>query len=125
MVPGLWTRAFSEAGGQLDRARALYIKHRVAQLAEEASEKLRQERRAAAEVAKQKAIAGFRRGFRRLAYGLLAIAFGLVAFIFLIVGLSGPFLTPPKPTIGETTIYFVMAAVFGFVTYVCAKTSRR
>ena len=26
MVPGLWTKAFAEAGGQMDRARALYIK---------------------------------------------------------------------------------------------------
>jgi hypothetical protein len=55
MVPGLWTRAFAEAGGQMDRARALYIKYRVAQLAHEASEQLRQEQRATREAAKQQA----------------------------------------------------------------------
>ena len=87
-------------------------------LAEEASEKLRQERRAEAEAAKQRAIAGY-----------LAIVFGLVAiifFIFLVVGLSGPFLTPPKPIISEIIVCFGgMAVGFGFFTYVCAKASSR
>lgn len=53
MVPGLWTKAFAEAGGQMDRARALYINYRVAQLAHEASERSRQEQRATREAAKQ------------------------------------------------------------------------
>jgi hypothetical protein len=35
MVPGLWTKAFAEMGGDDAKARALYIKYRVAQLAEE------------------------------------------------------------------------------------------
>jgi hypothetical protein len=34
MVPGLWTKAFAEMGGDDAKARALYIKYRVAQLAE-------------------------------------------------------------------------------------------
>src|ERR1017187_2117801 len=34
MVPGLWTKAFAEMGGDDAKARALYIKCRVAQLAE-------------------------------------------------------------------------------------------
>ena len=63
MVPGLWARAFSEAGGQLDRARALYIKHRVAQLAQEATEKLQRERRAAAAATKKRTVDGLRRFF--------------------------------------------------------------
>jgi hypothetical protein len=33
IVPGVWTRAFAEAGGDNEKARALYIKYRVAQLA--------------------------------------------------------------------------------------------
>ena len=35
MSPGLWTKAFAEMGGDDAKARALYIKYRVAQLAEE------------------------------------------------------------------------------------------
>jgi hypothetical protein len=34
MVPGLWTKAFSETGGDDAKARALYIKYRVMQLSE-------------------------------------------------------------------------------------------
>ena len=47
MVPGLWAKAFAEARGQIDQARALYIRYRVAQLAQEASEQSRQRRQAA------------------------------------------------------------------------------
>ncbi len=118
MVTGLWTRAFAEAGGQLDRARALYIKLRVAQLAQEASEKLRQERRAATEAAKKRAIAKF----RMVALALLGVVFGLMAFVLFLIGVSGPFMTPPEP-IGEAVFFIIMAAVFGFVTYGCAKAS--
>lgn len=35
MAAGLWTKAFAEMGGDDAKARALYIKYRVAQLAEE------------------------------------------------------------------------------------------
>ena len=35
MVPGLWTKAFAEMGGDDAKARALYIKYRVLQLEEE------------------------------------------------------------------------------------------
>ena len=35
MSPGLWTKAFAEMGGDDAKARALYIKYRFAQLAEE------------------------------------------------------------------------------------------
>lgn len=34
MIPGVWTRAFAEADGDENRAKAIYIKRRVAQLAE-------------------------------------------------------------------------------------------
>ena len=34
MMPGLWTKAFAKAGGDADSARAIYIKLRVAQLAQ-------------------------------------------------------------------------------------------
>ncbi len=35
LTPGLWTKAFAEMGGDDAKARALYIKYRVAQMAEE------------------------------------------------------------------------------------------
>ena len=57
MVPGLWTKAFAEMGGDDAKARALYIKYRVAQLAEEErvanlthAEKVMMKERAAREV---------------------------------------------------------------------------
>jgi hypothetical protein len=37
LIPGMWARAFAEAEGNMDRARALYIKHRAGQLAQERS----------------------------------------------------------------------------------------
>ena len=124
MVPGLWTRAFSEAGGQLDRARALYIKHRVAQLAQEASEQLQQKRRAEAEVARRRVAAGF----RRLVCGLLAILLGVVAFCFL-MGVLIPFSdTPRQPISDQIGIIcgcFFAAVLFGCLSYVCGKASRQ
>lgn len=35
MSPGLWTKAFAQAGGDTERTRAVYIKLRVAQLVSE------------------------------------------------------------------------------------------
>jgi hypothetical protein len=33
LIPGLWTKAYADANGDEAKARALYIKYRVAQLA--------------------------------------------------------------------------------------------
>jgi len=41
LVPGVWTRAFAEADGDENRAKATYIKVRVGQLSKEAEEKKR------------------------------------------------------------------------------------
>jgi hypothetical protein len=124
MVPGLWTRAFSEAGGQLDRARALYIKHRVAQLAQEASDHLQQKRRAEAEAARRRVAAGF----RRLVCGILAAILGLVAFCCLMGVLIPFFDTPRQPIsdqIGSICGCVFAAVLFGWLTYVCGKASRQ
>lgn len=40
MIPGVWARAFADADGVVERARALYIKYRVEQLAQERSQQL-------------------------------------------------------------------------------------
>ena len=44
MVPGLWTKVFAEMGGDDAKARALYIKYRVAQLAEASRQQLEKDR---------------------------------------------------------------------------------
>ncbi len=54
MVPGLWTKAFAEMGGDEAKARALYIKYRVAQLAEE--ERIANMSHAEKEMMKERAI---------------------------------------------------------------------
>src|SRR5437773_10661344 len=88
MVPGLWTRAFSEAGGHMDRARALYIKYRVGQLAEGRSKTLKEERRAAMEDTKLRTLSVI----RRFGYALLTFVFGLLTAFFSSV-IFTPFLT--------------------------------
>lgn len=45
LIPGVWTRAFAEADGDENRAKAIYIKTRVAQLLEQEREQLTQEER--------------------------------------------------------------------------------
>ena len=131
MVPGLWTKAFAEAGGQMDRARALYIKYRVAQLAHEAGERLRHEQRATREAARQQAAtehvkqraateAARQRailGWRNFAYGGLAGICGVVTLtsgLLTFFGVSFAFgdQTGQVPDI----VGVVMAAVFGFLT---------
>jgi hypothetical protein len=44
MSPGLWTKAFAETGGDDAKARALYIKYRVAQLAEASRQQFEDDR---------------------------------------------------------------------------------
>ena len=131
MVTGLWTKAFAEAGGQMDRARALYIKYRVAQLAHEAGERLRHEQRATREAARQQAAtehvkqraateAARQRailGWRNFAYGGLAGICGVVTLtsgLLTFFGVSFAFgdQTGQVPDI----VGVVMAAVFGFLT---------
>lgn len=44
LTPGLWTRAIAESGGNLDTARALYIRFRVAELREREREEVARQR---------------------------------------------------------------------------------
>src|SRR6266542_3522601 len=140
MVPGLWTKAFAEARGQMDRARALYIKYRDAQLAHEASEQLRQERRAKREAAKQQAATervkqrgateGARQrailSWRNFAYGGLGAMCGvstLISALLTLAALFGAFghqtgQVPDDTRLGSI-VGVVMAAVFGFLTVLC------
>jgi hypothetical protein len=124
MVPGVWAKAFSEAGGELDKARALYIKYRVAQLMKEANEKVRREERIAAEAVKQRRITGF----RRFVFGCLAVVFGFAALLALVAGGSVPYDRPPLST-SDATVFIIVCvgffAVFIFLLYVCAKAAKR
>jgi len=53
MIPGLWTKAFAEMGGDDAKARALYIKYRVAQLAAVSQQQLEENRVAKQRLEKQ------------------------------------------------------------------------
>ena len=120
MVPGVWARAFAETGGEMDRARALYIKYRVAQMAHARSQRLEEERRAAMEATKQRALSGF----RRFAYGLLMVVFGLLTFVFAL-GIIIPFTEHSGAAIGGAIFMVVIAFLFGLATHKCYKAAQR
>ena len=122
MVPGLWAKAFAEAGGQVDRARALYIKYRVSQLAEAANDKLWKERRLAMEAAKQHAVSGF----CQFAYALLCVVFTLLTFVCGLSGVIGLFTSSPETMpIGAAILLVILALLFGLVTYRCYKAMKK
>ena len=140
MVPGLWTKAFAEMGGDDAKARALYIKYRVAQLTEasrqelekERLEKQRQEERnrvvtksieqqrlASIEAAKRQS----RTGIHRFIYLILAGFSGLITISFIFFGLGAAFV---QDTTFAEKIYipifsFFIAVCFGIATNHCSK----
>lgn len=121
LVPGVWAKAFEHAGGELDRARVLYIKYRVAQLTQEANEQSRQKRRAAREAIKEErartATTEAQRHpvWRTLFYVGSIMTCGLLTFLALLVALG----KAQDPGGGAVSISsFVVAAVFGFLTFV-------
>ena len=77
MVPGLWTKAFAEMGGDDAKARALYIKFRVAQLAEAGRQALEKDWLAKKQQEKPKRIQSIKE--------LLPAAFVFVVAIILVV----------------------------------------
>lgn len=77
MIPGLWTKAFAETGGDDAKARALYIKYRVAQLAEAGRQELDKTRLAKKQKEKPKRIQNIKE--------LLPAAFVFVVAIILVV----------------------------------------
>jgi hypothetical protein len=134
LVPGVWAKAFAKAGGELERPRALYIKYRVAQLVEEADEKARQERRAAAGEAKQKGVLkvravayAARENFRTVAYGVLAVVCGVLAILFGLAGISSLDRDAPDGIFGIIVgvVLLIFAFFSGFETYRCAKAAAK
>jgi hypothetical protein len=63
MVSGLWTKAFAEMGGDDAKARALYIKYRVAQLAAKANQEQSIKQSQVSEAKKRQTMAAFRGRF--------------------------------------------------------------
>lgn len=101
IVPGVWAKAFSEAGGDMNRARALYIEHRVVQMEE---------------VAKQESTSGF----RRFVCMLLTALFGLLTSFFAIGSVASLVrVVIGEPLIGDTeftAFSFIIACVSGYAT---------
>jgi hypothetical protein len=143
LVAGLWTKAFAEAGGDDAKARAIYIKYRVAQLAESgrqqigearlAKQRLEEQKRAAKKAAELQLLAmteaakrQTRTGGHRFAYMLLAGFCGLNTISFGICGLGAPFV---QDNTLENKIYipifsFPIAICFGLATRYCYKETK-
>ena len=94
MVAGLWTKAYAEMGGDDAKARALYIKYRVAQLAEANRQRLEEERlskkrseeqkRAAKEEAERRE----RTMFHRIIHWIIGFITGLLTICFALCGVG-------------------------------------
>ena len=104
MVPGLWTKAFAEMGGDEAKARALYIRYRVQQLRESPVER-KQEQIASAPVKKS--------SIRWLSFW--AIFFGIFTFLSIIGVIASLFEKP----IDWTGIYVGLfwTLIFGLIAY--------
>jgi hypothetical protein len=100
LIPGLWTRAYSEVGGQADSARALYIKLRVEQLVQADKEQSQREKQASQAMKEASNIAKVKKAKRRFTLGGLYFtgSFGFILVMSacatgqVVVGLGGLFL---------------------------------
>lgn len=107
MVPGVWTRAFAEAGGELDKARALYIKFRVAQLTESQGQQLEKQRQEAFEATKHRALTRC----RRFLCSLLAMVFAVLTVLCGIVACTLPFADHEVGGIGVVFVMVIIASL--------------
>jgi len=117
MVPGVWTRAFAEADGQIERARALYIKYRVAQMSEAREQQINEKRRMAAVAAKTRALSGV----RQFGYIVLVLICGFLTFILGLVGIFMPFDDHSTGSIVCAVFSVGIAFLFGLATRKCWK----
>lgn len=120
MVPGVWAKAFAEAGGDLDKARAFYIKHRVTQLAEVRNQRLQEDRQVALEARRQRMESGFRRGL----YALFAVVFGILT-LFFVCGIIAPFIKFSADNVAIAISSSLIAFLLGMATHKCSKASQR
>jgi hypothetical protein len=130
MIPGLWTKAFAEMGGDDAKARALYIKDRVAQFAE-ANRQQREQKRAKIRAAEEQQRAEIEAAERQsrtrlhrfchtilwLIFILLTIVFGLCGLCVIIVPFTEDFNSSDLfGVIGGAIFSFLMAFVCGLGT---------
>jgi cation transport ATPase len=135
LIAGLWAKAFAEMGGDDAKARALYIKYRVAQLVEASRQRVEQDRierqrqekqqRAAKEAAKRQA----RTKFHRFIYWILGFASGLLTLFFGFLGVA--FITVAFTRDSGDSDDFAIAVPFlliafclGSATILCYKETR-
>ena len=117
VVAGVWTRAFAEAEGQTERARALYIKYRVVQMAKTRDQQADAHRRIVASAAKSRAKAGFQRFAYTLAMSFCALLTLGCCLNLILVPLDNHL---PHPAFG-VVLNLVLASLFGFATRKCWK----
>jgi hypothetical protein len=124
MVPGLWTKAFAEMGGDDAKARALYIRYRVLQLRDKQIENTRlqaKEARLAAEAAKPP--------LSKLEKSTISILTMLIGFVTLILIISTIGCIFDKENFIDTdatygdTIPFVLG--LGVLAFVCGWITRK
>lgn len=91
LAPGVWAKAYAESEGNVDKARALYIKFRVEDMAEAAHERESAEIRERAACAKKNLVKTTKAGIKLIVtvvVGLIA-AFGVIAACVAIVEFFG------------------------------------
>lgn len=124
MVPGVWARAFEKAGGDMDRARALYIKYRVVQLEEAKSRRLDKERKDERRESKKVIAERVSLGFRRVISGFLAVVFGFLT-LGCSLGIIAPFTNRSEEhAIGMAVTMLLIAFLCGMVTHKCLKAAK-
>ncbi|MDR3490715.1 MAG: hypothetical protein P4M12_01570 [Gammaproteobacteria bacterium] len=115
--PGLWTRAFAEMNGDEAKARALYIKYRVAQLGTNAHQELAVTQGEANLAQRQQVIRSIRR-FGLLIFGWI---FAVLSFLSLLLGILALSDNRSDGAVGAMvlsvpfTVGFVLVAVWFFV----------
>ncbi len=150
MVAGLWTKAYAEMNGDEAKTRALYIKYRVAQLAEATlqqhnearleGQKREQRQRNATKAAEAQRLAAreaaerqARTGADRFYYMILAVISGVIAIVFGVGGLGSlliPFIpdnSPSSEKIGglESAFIIAVAIILLLFSYFLGRASRR
>lgn len=130
MVSGLWTKAFAEMGGDDAKARALYIKYRVAQLAEQ-----HEQERAKIKAAEKKQYAEMEAARRqkltlshRLIYGFLGIVCLLVCGVFVLGAIACIGTSFDKTAIldsDDLTLYIGLGIFFLFIALLFGALTRK
>ena len=135
LASGLWTKAFAEMGGDDAKARALYIKYRVAQLAETnrqqfennrlATQRQEEQKSAAMEADKRRArtrLHRFCHGILWLVFILLTIGLGLCSLCVIIIPFTEDFNSSDLIGVIAGAIFsFSLAFACGIGTKHCYK----